>query len=70
MKIGMMWFDNSGAPLETKIGRAVEYYIGKYGATPTTVYVSPKTAEPGKLAGVEVKTSRSILPGNFWVGRE
>ena len=80
MNIGMLWFDNDPkTELALKIERAVEYYRQKYGRSPTLCFVHPsmitKTAAPApdtepplKAAGVEVRSSRSVLPNHFWLG--
>lgn len=75
MKVGMMWFDGDRkADLSSRIERAADYYRNKYGHTPNLCVVHPKTpggqAPPGKLAGVDVKTSASVLPDHFWLGME
>ena len=69
MNIGMLWFDNdSKTTLEAKVGRAVSYYQGKYGKAPTLCFVNPKMDAPGTVAGLEVRTTRSVMPNHFWIG--
>lgn len=82
MNVGMLWFDNDPkTEMALKIERAVEYYRQKYGRAPTLCFVHPsmiaKTAAPEteaeadaplKAAGVEVRSSRSVLPNHFWLG--
>ena len=82
MNVGMLWFDNDPkTELALKIERAVGYYRQKYGRSPTLCFVHPsmiaKTAAPApeaesevplKAAGVEVRSSRSVLPNHFWLG--
>ena len=78
MNVGMLWFDNDPkTELALKIERAVDYYRKKYGRSPTLCFVHPsmiaKTASPEpeaplKAAGVEVRSSRSVLPNHFWLG--
>jgi hypothetical protein len=78
MNIGMLWFDNDPkTELTLKIERAVDYYRQKYGRSPTLCFVHPSmiatsatpTPEaPLKAAGVEVRSSRSVLPNHFWLG--
>jgi hypothetical protein len=42
MNIGMLWFDNDKMmDLNTKIERASNYYLKKYGKSPTLCYVHP-----------------------------
>jgi len=71
MNIGMLWFDNdSKTTLEAKVGRAVSYYQGKYGKAPTLCFVHPSMlqANVNAVAGLEVRTTRSVMPNHFWIG--
>ncbi len=71
MNIGMLWFDNdTKADLATKIQRAANYYHNKYGRAPNLCLVHPKTLGSNiyKGNGIEVKTTRSVLPNHFWLG--
>jgi hypothetical protein len=77
MNIGMLWFDNDPkAGLNMKIKRAASYYRDKYGASPTLCYVHPSMITNGNgkdkdglvTAGLEVKTTPSVLPNHFWIG--
>ena len=71
MNIGMLWFDNDiKADLPTKIQRAASYYRTKYGRTPNLCFVHPSMlpAPMNQSAGVELRTSRSVLPNHLWMG--
>ena len=71
MNIGMLWFDNDiKADLPTKIQRAASYYRTKYGRTPNLCFVHPSmlAAPMNQSAGVELRTSRSVLPNHLWMG--
>ena len=71
MNIGMLWFDNDKfTDLTTKIERAAAYYIKKYGKQPDLCFLHPSMmAEPTPTArGIEVKTTKQILPNHFWLG--
>ncbi len=79
MNIGMLWFDNDPkAEMTKKIERAASYYRQKYGKAPNVCFIHPsmlhlesaadKNTPPVKAAGVEVRTSRSVLPNHFWIG--
>jgi hypothetical protein len=75
MRIGMMWADfDSKSTFEQKCNRAIAYYTAKYGHAPTEIWVHPATAIPEginqEIPNVAIRTSRSILPNNFWVGLE
>jgi len=71
MNIGMLWFDNDNkADLATKIQRAANYYHNKYGKAPNLCLVHPRMlgGDSWKGNGIEVKTTRSVLPNHFWLG--
>lgn len=71
MNVGMLWFDNdTKSEIKTKIKRAAVYYQKKYGQTPNLCYVHPSmvSEEPQKSDGIEVRTTRSVLPHHFWIG--
>lgn len=72
MNIGMLWFDNDAkTDLATKIQRAVEYYRNKYGRAPNLCFVHPSmlaTTPIQQTNGVELRTSRSVLPNHLWLG--
>lgn len=71
MNIGMLWFDNDNkADLATKIMRAANYYHMKYGKAPNLCLVNPRTmgSDGWHGAGIEVRTTRSVLPNHFWLG--
>ena len=71
MNIGMLWFDNDAkTDLAGKIQRAKNYYQQKYGQTPNLCFVHPSMLPPSPPvdAGLEVRTTRSVLPNHFWLG--
>jgi len=79
MNVGMLWFDNDmKSDLPTKISRAANYYLGKYGVHPNICFVHPsmaakpettKSTSPPKISGnVEVKLTKTVLPHHFWIG--
>jgi hypothetical protein len=72
MDVGMMWFDpDPRSAIGEKVQRAAAYYRGKYGRAPTLCYIHPVTAGESSSAagnGLEVRTSRSVLPNHFWLG--
>mgnify|MGYP005843860519 CR=1 FL=1 len=71
MNIGMLWFDNdTKADLSTKIKRAASYYKEKYGQTPNLCFVHPSMMKnnPAPELGIELRTTRSVLPNHFWIG--
>jgi hypothetical protein len=70
----MLWFDNNPATtLEKKIEDAVIYYRNKYHKEPNICYIHPSMkTDPieEEIAGLKVRTDRSILPNHFYVGIE
>jgi hypothetical protein len=71
MNIGMLWFDNDNkSDLAVKLRRAASYYQNKYGQAPTLCFVHPSMVKNGSPqdAGIEVRTTRSVLPNHFWMG--
>lgn len=71
MNIGMLWFDNdTKTDLSAKIKRAASYYKEKYGQNPNLCFVHPSMlkAPPAHEVGIELRTTRSVLPNHFWLG--
>jgi len=73
MNIGMLWFDNDKkSDLSSKIQRAASYYRDKYGRTPNLCFIHPSmlgtTPVSTNGSGIEVRTTRSVLPNHFWLG--
>ena len=83
MNIGMLWFDNDpAAGLSVKVERAAAYYRTKYGKTANLCFVHPSMipvaapaapqqspdGKPLTMAGVEIRSNRSVLPNHFWIG--
>ncbi len=71
MNIGMLWFDNDQkVDLTAKVVRAASYYQSKYGQAPTLCFVHPSMVNtaPPKASGIEIRTTRSVLPNHFWLG--
>jgi hypothetical protein len=71
MNIGMLWFDNDHkTDLAAKLRRAATYYKDKYGQDPNLCFVHPSMvkAETSQESGIELRTTRSVLPNHFWLG--
>jgi len=71
MVIGMLWFDNnSKIDLAAKIHQAAEYYQKKYGRRPNMCFVNPGTlgVDEYKANGIQLRTSRTVMPNHFWLG--
>ncbi len=66
----MLWFDNSKKPLSDKIKGAIDFYVEKYGHTPTKFVVSLKAEIDSDCNGLDIEKSRSVLPNHIWVGME
>ncbi|MGA2111319.1 MAG: hypothetical protein ABSG98_04110 [Anaerolineales bacterium] len=84
MELGMLWFDgDTQRPLQERLERAARYYSQKYGRRANTCYLHPSTIEPSGnrsdrksgrrvelVAGMVVRSSRTVLPNHFWLGVE
>ncbi len=69
MNIGMLWYDNSPAPLADKLKKAAAYYQAKYGRKPDVCYVAPGTAPDGTTVhDLTLRVSSGISKNNFWMG--
>ncbi len=72
MNVGMLWFDaDPRVNLDARLTRAAAYYQEKYGSVPNLCFIHPATAgddPPQKVADLEVRTSKKILPDHFWLG--
>jgi hypothetical protein len=79
MNVGMLWFDNdSKSDLNTKVGRAAEYYAGKYGNQPNLCFIHPSMAvldqdmdptdQSLKAGEIEVRLTKSVLHHHIWIG--
>ena len=71
MNIGMLWFDNDPkVDLASKIVRAADYYRTKYGQLPNLCFVHPSMINGSSTngTGIEVRTTRAVLPHHFWMG--
>jgi hypothetical protein len=71
MKTGMLWFDNDvKTDLATKIARAADYYLRKYGQKPSICFVHPTMLNGGssREMGIEVRPNRQVLPNHLWMG--
>jgi hypothetical protein len=81
MNIGMLWFDNdSKSDITSKVKRAANYYVGKYGDQPNICFIHPSMAsQDGENANeaekfdagdIEVHLTTSVLPHHFWIGKQ
>ena len=71
MQVGMLWFDDDPRrKFDDKVARAVGHYKEKYGQSPTLCLVNPGALNggPAHVAGVQIKSARSVLPNHFWIG--
>lgn len=74
MHTGMLWWDNSQTALATKIKKAADYYMKKYGRKPDLCLVHPSMLkadlELNELEGLTVRPYRPVVPGHLWIGVE
>lgn len=64
------WFDDTPKrSLEEKVSRALAHYRKADNFQADTVWVNPATPDvPETLAGLRVKTSKTVLPMHFFLG--
>lgn len=69
---GMLWLtENTKLGLTEHIRQAAAYYQKKYGDQPNMCLVNPHEIKPGlQSPGIEIKSSRSILPKHLLIGVE
>ena len=71
MEEGLLVFDdNPGHDLDTKVALAAARYKRKFGTTPNTCYVHPSAEPAGPVGCVEVKPLSTVLKDHFWIGCE
>ncbi|MEE9507913.1 MAG: hypothetical protein V3V44_01365 [Anaerolineales bacterium] len=74
MDVGMLWFDaDRDCDVSARITRASDFYKSKYGRKPNLCFLHPTTAgeaHPGEVDGLQVRTSKMVLPDHFWLGVE
>lgn len=72
MSMGMLWFDNSGATVQEKLRKAIDYYVRKYNRQPDLCLLNPVTLgeETVDIEGLTVRPYRPVLPGHIWIGIE
>jgi len=70
MNTGRLWFDDDKKrTLDEKVRRALVYYARAENFQADTVWVNPATPDvPETLAGLRVRTSRTVLPMHFFIG--
>jgi hypothetical protein len=68
MSTGLLWHDNSGEPLPTRIRRAVTRYEELHGVRPTRCHVNPIHLDEGQMMiGIDLVEDGAIMPGYFWL---
>jgi len=70
MNNGMLWYDNqTSQPIESRLQKAVDFFISKYGHPPFCCFVNPEMLnEPIQLAGdLKVIPNERILKNHVWM---
>jgi hypothetical protein len=72
-KSGLLWFDDSGEPLEEKVLKAAAHYQAKHGHAPDLCFVHPgvfaSDADQVIVAGqIEIRPGRAVLAHHLWLG--
>ncbi|MBI3361863.1 MAG: hypothetical protein HY023_12215 [Chloroflexi bacterium] len=73
MKSGLLWYDSDAThDLKDKVTRAAAHYQQKFGRAPHLCFVNPAEikgdGQSVRIGGVEVLTSKTVLPNHFWLG--
>lgn len=70
MNNGMLWYDNqTSQPIETRLQRAVDYFVAKYGHAPICCFVHPEmVAETIRLSdSIKVIPNGRVLKNHIWL---
>ncbi len=70
MNQGMLWYDSQkDETIESRIIRAIDYFIAKYGHPPLCCFVNPEMlSEPMQLKdSVKVVPNERILKNHIWL---
>ncbi len=64
----LVWYDpDTGHSIGAKIQDALAAYGRRFNAAPNLVLVC--ATDTAELAGIEVRSTRTVQPHHFWVGR-
>jgi hypothetical protein len=67
MSLFLVWYDpDARRSIVEKIQDALAAYGRRFSATPNLVLIS--ASDVAELAGVEVRSTRTVQPHHFWVG--
>lgn len=74
MKSGLLWYDNSPAPLAQKIATASKRWREKFGNAPNCAFINPTDVSIHDLAalsaatGMSVDVKNTIIKNHIWLG--
>lgn len=74
MKSGLLWYDNTTAPLAQKIATVNKRYREKFGNAPNCAFVNPTDVSIHDLAalsaetGMSVDVKNTIIKNHIWLG--
>lgn len=64
----LVWYDeNTKKSAAEKIQEAIAAYVARFTLAPTLVLVNT-TDQQTAVAGVLIRSERTVQPNNFWVG--
>jgi hypothetical protein len=64
----MVWYDATpNKPTTEKIREAIAAYVNRFTLPPDVVLVN--SVDEAEVAGVAVRSERTVQANNFWVGR-
>ncbi len=64
----MLWYDDSSKPLTERISRAADYFLSKYGKTPTTCLLPMSEEIAGSPEGISLERQPTVLEGHMMLG--
>ena len=71
MDWGLLWFDdNHETPFATRVKKAAQQYLERFGRAPDVCYVHPMMLLGAETTpeDIEVLESACIQPDHFWIG--
>lgn len=65
--LGLLWYDNSKAPLAAKLAPAIARHRERLGTRPTVCFVNTAQANGELVNGLRIEPRGNVLPNHFWL---